>query len=484
MWFKSDDFKEIASLLTNEDILSSVVPDSVLESDDSDLEIDELRKETPEAICREKCLILARKWRNLDEDYLNKTSEPYTRPNMTSIHLNLPKGFSTLADLDENFEKRELSIRTKALQERGEHGREEYLKRLKKIFKEMPLLEDVVDSSLKTTLQTGRIKGLHQQSMGFDELEGPSVWNPESLSHTSAQSPGVPSNQCIITVAIVEPGTETMVQELALLETNTLLDLRNCLFCPQDRQVCVIPGSSLPPSEPKPSVKDAYFFIEGTFYADAENLHGVGHEDAGNDTSLKSVLGPLPEWLKAEQDRWQAQSAAATATAAVTSANAPAGSTGKRKQKRRRPGSCSSHGNPFAAAFGLAPGAIPGVKSMRYTAIKDVKFRMGVRYLLTHCLGRCQHWLYFTGAHVHHPAADPSSKAAYPQRLTQRLPLLIHCEICSVLPAVWVTYYDRLAPPRAAHAPTYFCRECYHMLHYDEEDKLLYDDFAVFPYAG
>lgn len=51
------------------------------------------------------------------------------------------------------------------------------------------------------------------------------------------------------------------------------------------------------------------------------------------------------------------------------------------------------------------------------------------------------------------------------------------CDICQVGSAAHVTYDDRHAPTE----PAFWCAECYRMMHYDQDRKLLYDH-KVFPY--
>jgi len=62
------------------------------------------------------------------------------------------------------------------------------------------------------------------------------------------------------------------------------------------------------------------------------------------------------------------------------------------------------------------------------------------------------------------------------------------CGVCDINSAAFVTYGDPLTP----HMPFFFCKECYHMLHYAAPQAtlephqlstvLLYSGFKVFPY--
>jgi hypothetical protein len=125
---------------------------------------------------------------------------------------------------------------------------------------------------------------------------------------------------------------------------------------------------------------------------------------------------------------------------------------------------------------------------MQEARLSRLRFRIGMRYLYCH-LNACEHFLYFSDVHLHTmDLAAASSRAAvsndtvarslYPKllyrgRMNRRL-----CGVCNLWSAKCVVFDDRLAVDN----PTFFCQHCYHMLHYDQEGVLLYDDFKVFPY--
>jgi hypothetical protein len=43
----------------------------------------------------------------------------------------------------------------------------------------------------------------------------------------------------------------------------------------------------------------------------------------------------------------------------------------------------------------------------------------------------------------------------------------------------WITFHDKFS----GESPCFFCEKCYQAFHYDQEGRLLYEDFQVFPYA-
>jgi len=133
--------------------------------------------------------------------------------------------------------------------------------------------------------------------------------------------------------------------------------------------------------------------------------------------------------------------------------------------------------------------------------------RLGGRYLYVH-QRHCEHILSLTDVHllpVFAPAPAPAPALAsfatmpplteakeapaptfprcvYSSKMKQRV-----CGVCDAMSAAWVTYGDPLTP----HMPFFFCKECYHMLHYSapqaalepqHHSELLYSGFEVFPY--
>jgi len=123
-------------------------------------------------------------------------------------------------------------------------------------------------------------------------------------------------------------------------------------------------------------------------------------------------------------------------------------------------------------------------KSMKTTKLANLKFRLGVRYLYSH-INACEHFLYFSDVHLH--SFDDSSGKAVHGRCKQSLyPKLLYrghmrrrlCGVCNLWSAKCVVFDDRLTSDN----PTFFCQHCYHLLHYDHQGDLLYDDFQVFPY--
>ena len=141
------------------------------------------------------------------------------------------------------------------------------------------------------------------------------------------------------------------------------------------------------------------------------------------------------------------------------------------------------------------------IRSMS-TALRDVRLRLGGRYLYVH-RQHCEHLLYLSDITLL-PQAVPVQ--ATDVRISGQLPLAQlqypHCQemssfkqrvcgVCDVRSAAFITYGDVLTP----YMPFFFCHECYHLLHYSASDRtsiqgtdraslprLLYSGFRVFPY--
>lgn len=73
---------------------------------------------------------------------------------------------------------------------------------------------------------------------------------------------------------------------------------------------------------------------------------------------------------------------------------------------------------------------------------------------------------------------DNHNRNAYPVLTFQAKIRRRKCRVCDIYPAKVITVEDHLAPEN----PCFFCNKCYHSLHYDESNMILYNDFRVFPY--
>jgi snRNA-activating protein complex subunit 3 len=495
MNFMGDNFATLAGEVMSSAIISSLggIGEELVGEDD--LSTDDIAWDTAEASVAMKCSGLAKKWASLDASYLDKGIEEWIYPNGKKMHINLPRGLET-TDMSSLGGFTELAEENTKLKD-DDARRNEYMKKLAAIFKAVPKLNHArtknYELPLKTTVMLAT--ALDPNPNPSDERQTPATRRQRLGSHlagigvpmaarkratTAATKSGtvgtrrgdegggrgvavsgvVSVDECIITAIVVEPSSERRVLELALLPSNTLLDLRRAIECPQDDQAFILPASSSSNNVGNESMRDSYFFIEGTFFVDVVN--GGGAEEAA------ASLGGLPAWLS--------QRAKQTAEAAA-------------KKKNSKGVTKKNEDHPVALMMGvdMSPtgrGYNCPVKAMADARLGELQLRLGVRYLMCHGLGRCQHWVYFSDAHMFHPNVDAPLRQSYPYQLYKVRTYRRKCDICTAVIATQVTYNDRLALPKFTGGPSFFCDQCYHMLHYDENNRLLYDDFAVFPYSG
>lgn len=175
----------------------------------------------------------------------------------------------------------------------------------------------------------------------------------------------------------------------------------------------------------------------------------------------------------------------APASSTFTPATAPA--TPKRgrpqKQNNRKPNISSRFVNSmqYNTSRDSEPRQVRCVefRPMKGARLGSLRFRVGARYLYCH-LNACEHFMYFSDVHLRVPDnTSPSSGSdMYPKLLYRGHMWRRLCGVCNLWSAKCVVYDDRLA----SENPTFYCQHCYHLLHYDNAGRLLYNDFKVFPY--
>jgi len=494
-----DKFTTLAGEVMSPVILASLGGIGEEMAGEDDLSTDDIAWDTAEAAVAVECSGLAKKWASLDAAYLDKGIEEWIYPNGKKMHINLPRGLETtdMSSLDGFTELAEENTKLKD----DDARRQEYMEKLSAIFKAVPKLNHAraknYELLLKTTVmlatasdpnpnpnppgerQTTATRrqrlGSHLAGIGVPMAARKRATTAATKAGTVggrrdaegggrgvAASGAVSAGECIITAIVVAPSSERRVLELALLPSNTLLDLRRAIECPQDDQAFSLPASSSSSSSNvgNESMRDSYFFVEGTFFVDVVN--GGGAEEAA------ASLGGLPAWLS--------KRAKQTAEAAA-------------KKKKTKGMTKKNEDHPVALMMGvdLSPigrGYDCPVEAMADARLGELQLRLGVRYLMCHGLGRCQHWVYFSDAHMFHPNVDAPLRQSYPYQLYKVRTYRRKCDICTAVIATQITYNDRLVLPKFTGGPSFFCDQCYHMLHYDENNRLLYDDFAVFPYSG
>lgn len=113
---------------------------------------------------------------------------------------------------------------------------------------------------------------------------------------------------------------------------------------------------------------------------------------------------------------------------------------------------------------------LPNFRSVEMHKMRfcDLKFRLGAGYLYCH-QGNCKHSIVFRDMRMIHPE-DSHNQADYPLLTFQIRPRQRKCSVCQIYQAEKMTVDDKWAQEN----PCYFCLKCYYLLHYKEDNALLY----------
>ena len=217
------------------------------------------------------------------------------------------------------------------------------------------------------------------------------------------------------------------MQEFLVLGSQPLSALRDRLYCLTDE---LARKSNL-------DTKSSFFLIEDVFYNDMR------------DPDAKDYSQPILQWAAESREateRW----------------NSDLGS------------------NPRAVipAIHSETDQLPDFRSsdMHCTRFCDLQMRVGAQYLYCH-QGDCKHKVVIRDIRRAH-TKDVRDVTAYPVLKWHARVRHRKCSICNIYQARKVTYEDKLAPA----CPSFFCEQCYYLLHYDKAGCLLYDDFKVYDY--
>ncbi|CAO2172497.1 unnamed protein product [Urochloa humidicola] len=229
--------------------------------------------------------------------------------------------------------------------------------------------------------------------------------------------------EVILCVEIYEKSCGSVkCQELLVLGSQFLTDLRDNICCLTDKLMKVSGEHD----------HSGYFLIEDTFYNDTRHRSATDYSK------------PILDWLQDSSDevaeKWDA----------VTS-----GVLKKRQKDLLR---------------GLNISNVPEFKSerMQTTRFSDLHFRPGAGYLYCH-QGSCRHRIVIRDMRLIHQD-DSQNRADYPLQTFQLQKRLQKCSVCQIYLATKMTVDDKWA----LNNPCYFCIKCYYLLHYKEDNTLLY----------
>lgn len=216
--------------------------------------------------------------------------------------------------------------------------------------------------------------------------------------------------------------TSQKVQEFLVLGQQCLTELRDNIYCLTDKLMLAAEKHD----------SSGYFLIEDTFYNDMRNPSSTDYS--------KSIF----DWLDNRRDevakRWEFIA------------------SGEPKKKYKE---LLGHSD--------IP-TLPNFRSVEMHKIRfcDLKFRLGAGYLYCH-QGNCKHSIVFRDMRMIHPV-DSHDQADYPLLVFQKRPRQRKCSVCQIYQAEKMTVDDKWAQDN----PCYFCLKCYFLLHYKEDNTLLY----------
>ncbi|XP_062146664.1 snRNA-activating protein complex subunit-like isoform X2 [Alnus glutinosa] len=220
-------------------------------------------------------------------------------------------------------------------------------------------------------------------------------------------------------------------QEFLVLGRQSLTELRDKIYCLTD-QVMQKAGQYDP---------SGYFLVEDVFCNDLRDPSAIDYSE------------PIFDWLRNSRGdalkKWECII------------------TGELPQKQR-----AIIGDDVTCL------QLPQFKAVDMHKIRfcDLGFRLGAGYLYCH-QGDCKHTIIIRDMRLVHPE-DVHNRAGYPIVVFQLKFRVQKCDVCNIYRAVKVTVDDKLAPAN----PCYFCKDCYFLLHYGNDESLLYSDFSVYDY--
>ncbi|VAH83424.1 unnamed protein product [Triticum turgidum subsp. durum] len=211
-------------------------------------------------------------------------------------------------------------------------------------------------------------------------------------------------------------------QEFLVLGSQLLTDLKDNIYCSTNKLMELN----------KLQNHSGYFLIEDTFYNDTRHYSAVDYSK------------PILDWLDNSSDevaeKWDAISSGVL----------------KKRQKDLLKGLNISNVPEFKSA------------NMQSTYFSDLHFRLGAGYLYCH-QGNCKHTFVIRDMRLIHPE-DTQNQAEYPLMTFHMQRRFQKCSVCQIYLATKMTVDDKWAP----NNPCYFCKQCYYLLHYKEDDSLLY----------
>ena len=296
----------------------------------------------------------------------------------------------------------------------------EYMTEVSGIFQSIPRFRALTSAIDGCGLECGNLKDAFEKEKPLAEVVG--QWKGlERCSGVQRSGDG----EVFTSITITSPHGVKQ-QELELSETTTLRQLAQSLVC--------VHVSKQPP-------QNDFFFIGGIFY--------VGDGDAAS----KRILSRLQE----EEE------------------NGP----GRAKRRKTNSGT-----KKRLLTLGMNNADdMPTVLSLANVCLRDVGLKLGSRFLYCHD-DFCEHVWTVSDIRLTHPLLDSHCQKQDEQHHHPRTSFISRnkrraCEVCLAWGAEHVTLEDRLVPDPVC----FFCRHCFHMLHYSLVDGCSIYEFTSHKYS-
>jgi hypothetical protein len=303
------------------------------------------------------------------------------------------------------------------------------------------------------------------------ELEGSSNGKLQFESISSESAVGTTS---VLTLQVSNPRTGQIHQRIELLETHSLFDLREVMYCVHDK---IAKNQLLPQSEGEPDsdlYSSDYFIIDNVTYPFLTSSTQPGMSSqvettirTSQDDATGTVSVDLPH--KPKKRLRLNESIAARAQILLLQRQAASKSLTN---------SISDGDNILPADDNTSyPTQQKSLRNWKSLSIIELNLRMGQSFSLHHFHGSCSHIIQVLDKRSLFLRTEDLNM--FPRESYRMLFRRRRCQICDLMNANFMVANDRLAEKSVS----FMCNSCYEMLHYDSNGQLVYSDFSVFPYV-
>jgi hypothetical protein len=383
----------------------------------------------PEKEIKYKIDKMWKQWRQLDLNHLNKIEVKLDRSGMHVSYITIPQDFNIYGSIPS---LNQIDIDNLNHPRIPEENKKNYLNELTNLFRKVPKFDKLCENINNQDFDTMKLKHSYDNdelklSQEIKQIQNNAIDNSLLLPRDNNIELNIESRKTnIFTFSIHNPLNDCKQQEIEILGCQNFNDLQDHIYCLQDH-ICY--------SE---STEDSFFYIGGIYYID------IRHD------SFDACKSRLINLLKIDNDNYNIN-------------NSNSSSSSKKKRKRNY----IDNNNSLI------------IKPMGSIILDDLSLSFHEDYVYRHQYS-CPHIIKMVDIRLHNPILDLPNISLYPRETYKVKMKRRKCNVCSIWSATFVVYGDRLVG--SGKNPTFFCQHCYHMLHYDSNNNLIYKDFRVFPF--